>query len=159
MSAEFERIVRIKPAFDCEVIQPCVHGSDTCGKVRGASHGRNAATLFMTLRSEVAEVTLEVGTGWDRPETPARYRLTDGPRPGCVAFHSSMPQYEGHEPQGSTCDLWSACYGSTAFTLADEPTRLLVCEGSDAVWVWLEAQYRETFGALAASGDWKAGAR
>ena len=145
--SEFERIVRIKPAYDCEVIQPCVLGSAQCGTTPGRGHGRHNATLLMTVRDAVAEVTLEVGTGWDRPETPLHFRRDGGPHPGCVSFHSSMPQYEGHEPQGSTCDLWPTCYANTGFTMADEPTRLLVCEGSDAVWAWLESQHRETFAA------------
>lgn len=145
---DFERIVRVKPAYDCLVVQPCVHGSDRCGTDPGANHGRHNAELHMVLRSSVAEVLLVVGTGWELPETPAQFRLSDCPRGQFVDFHSSMPQYDGHEPQASSCDLWPVCYGNAGYTMADEPTKLLVSKGSDAVWEWLEATYRQRFEAV-----------
>ena len=147
MSATFERIVRVKPAFDCVVVQPCVHGSKDCGTVPGASHGRHNAELLMSLRSAVAEVVLVVNTGWELPQTPASVRLAGRDRPSgaFVEFHSSMPQYEGHEPEGSTCDLWPVCYGNAGYGISEKPTELLVSHGSDAVWEWLEATYREHF--------------
>lgn len=143
--SEFERIVTVKPAYDCLVVQPCVHGSTRCGSNPNYNHGRHNTEMLMTLRSPVAEVTLTVGTGWYLPETPANVRLDDRPSGRAVEFHSSMPQYGGHEPQGSTCDLWPVCYGNFGYTMADEPTALLVRKGSDAVWEWLESAYRDTF--------------
>lgn len=100
----------------------------------------------MMLRSPIAEVGLVVNTGWDLPDTPPMLRREIGP--AFVEFHSSMPRYEGHEPQGTTCDLWPVCYGDRGYTMADEPTALLVSSGSEAVWSWLEALHRESFDAL-----------
>lgn len=153
MTAVFERIVNVKPAYDCQVIQPCVHGSEACGTDPGANHGRHNAEMSMTLRTSDAEVTLHIGTGWELPETPAIVRTDDAPRGACVVFHSSMPQYEGHESRSKRCCQWPVCYSATGYLMADEPTAMLVREGSEAVWAWLESQYRETF------ADLKAGAR
>jgi hypothetical protein len=68
------------------------------------------------------------------------------PHPMCVEFHSAAPQYEGHDPRSGDCPRWTPCYINTGFTMADAPTELLVREGSDAVWQWLERQYVEAFG-------------
>lgn len=150
--SEFERIVTVTPAYDCLRVQPCVHGSSDCGTRPGASHGRHNAELRMLLRSPVAEVGLVVNTGWELPETPAGVRITRSPSGAYVEFHSSVPSYEGHEPQGSTCDLWPTCYGDLGYTMADEPVRLLVASGSDAVWEWLEAAHSERYSASVLGG-------
>jgi hypothetical protein len=141
--SEFERIVTVKPAYDCLMVQPCVHGSVECGTRPGASHGRHNAELRMLLRNPVAEVILVVNTGWDLPETPSSVRSDGGPRGAFVEFHYSVPSYEGHEPQATTCELWPACYGDVGYTMADEPARLLVVSGSDAVWEWLQAAHSD----------------
>lgn len=150
--SEFERIVTIKRAYDCLTVQPCVHGSTECGTRPGASHGRHNAQLHMALRNPVAEVILVVGTGWYLPETPLTIGRELSPRGAFVEFHSSVPSYEGQEPQGSTCDLWPTCYGDVGYLMADEPTKLLVASGSDAVWSWLEAAHRDRFSLVATGG-------
>lgn len=148
--SEFERIVTIKPAYDCLEVQPCVHGSADCGTRPGASHGRHNAQLHMTLRNSVAEVILVVGTGWYLPQTPVTVR--HDLRAAFVEFHSATPSYEGQDPQGTSCDLWPVCYGNVGYTMADEPAALLVSSGSDAVWQWLEATHGETFAAIKSAG-------
>lgn len=147
---ELERIVRIRPAYDCCVVQPCVHGSERCGVDPGANHGRHNAEMHLCLRGPAAEVILVVNTGWELPETPARFRHPENtPQPGLIEFHSANPMYDGQAPQGSRCELWPTCYGDTGYLMADEPTALLVAKGSDAVWEWLEAAHRERFGSVA----------
>jgi hypothetical protein len=146
----FERIVRIKPAYDCLLVQPCVHGSEKCGTVPGQGHGRHNAEMHLILRGPIAEVILALGTGWDHPETPREVSIRNHwetlPKGNFVEFHSSVPRYEGHEPQRSTCDTWSGeCYGDVGYTMSDEPADLLVRKGSDAAWEWLEATYLESF--------------
>lgn len=146
----FEREVRVRPAYDCLVVQPCVHGSNTCGVKPGQSHGRHNAEMHMVLRGHVAEVILVVGTGWDHPDTPQSASIRNHwdtlPNGRFVEFHSSVPRYEGHEPQGTRCERWPVCFGDVGYSMADVPARLLVVEGSDAVWAWLENAYRENFG-------------
>lgn len=160
MGDKFERIVTVRPAYDCLVVQPCVHGSAECGTRTGASHGRHNAELHMIVRGSLGEVVLVVSTGWDLPETPQHVRSSRHddyyPRGAYVDFHSPAPQYEGHEPQSTRCELWpDGCYGDAGYLMADEPTALLVRSGSDAVWEWLENTYREKF---APAADVEAGA-
>ncbi|MCV7354474.1 hypothetical protein [Mycolicibacterium fluoranthenivorans] len=150
MSA-LERLVTVQPAYDCIGVQPCVHGSDTCNPGTGRSHGRHNAELHMTVGGPDAEITLVIGTGWDLPSVPAHHRLARHdyyPRGRFVEFHTARPRYEGQdrrEPQpDGTCKSWSGCYLAGGYTMADEPTRLLVAKGSDAVWAWLENLYNET---------------
>jgi hypothetical protein len=148
MRDDLERIVSVVPAYDCIEVQPCVHGSDKCKPGSGGSHGRHNAELHMTLRGPDAEVSLVVGTGWDLPTVPEHQRvdrIINSPRGTCVEFHTAWPRYEGQpgsapHPDG-TCKNWAGCYSDRGFRLADEPTRLLVEKGSDAVWEWLESQY------------------
>lgn len=146
-----ERIVNVKPAYDCIGVQPCVHGSESCRPGTGGSHGRHNAELHMTVRGPDAEITLVVSTGWDLPTVPAHHRLTatrDYPRGAFVEMHTARPRYEDQdrrEPRlGDSCYGWAGCYVDSGYSMSDEPTRLLVEKGSDAAWEWLENLYNET---------------
>lgn len=147
-----EKIVYVRPAFDCLMIQPCVHGSDRCGTVPYASHGRHNAELHLTLRGATAELTLVINTGWYLSETPQYVRVSSEARGSRVEFHSAVPRYEGQELQQTKCDLWPAgCYGDAGYTMAEEPADLLMRKGSDAAWEWLETTYKESFPGAATS--------
>lgn len=154
-----ERVFNIQPAYDCIRVQPCVHGSDACKPGTGGSHGRHNAEMHLTVRGVDAEVTLVISTGWDLPTVPAYQRLTatrDYPRGAFVEFHTARPRYDGDEateprPDG-TCKDWPACYMDTGYSMADAPARLLVEQGSDAVWAWLENLYATTQAEMAAVG-------
>ena len=139
-----ERIVRVKPAYDCIGVQPCVHGSPTCKPGTGGSHGRHNAEMHFTVRGADAEVSLVIGTGWDLPTVPDHHTHR-GPTGRFVEFHTARPRYEGQdrrEPQpGDSCYGWPGCYVDSGYSMSDEPARLLVAAGSDAVWAWLEQQY------------------
>ena len=141
-----QRIVNVRPAYDCIGVQPCVHGSENCKSGTGRSHGRHNAELHLTVRGEDAEVSLVIGTGWDLPTVPERHhrdrRYPDGV---FVQTHTANPSYSGQHrlnPQpGGTCANWSSCYLNTGYSPADEPAALLVEKGLDAVWEWLENRY------------------
>jgi hypothetical protein len=146
--SELERIFSVRPAYDCIGVQPCVHGSKTCKPGAGGSHGRHNAEMHLTVRGPDAEVTLVIGTRWDLPTVPDRHTHR-GPVGSFVEIHTARPRYEGQEsyrePQpGDTCYDWGACYVDAGYLMADEPTRLLVEKGSDAMWEWLENLYNET---------------
>jgi hypothetical protein len=147
IDGELERIFYVRPAYDCIRVQPCVHGSENCIPGTGGSHGRHNAEMHLTVRGVDAEVTLVIFTGWDLPSVPD-YCQHGGPTGGGVEFHTARPRYEGQDggeprPDG-TCKDWAACYVDIGYSMSDEPTRLLVAEGSDAVWAWLENLHAET---------------
>ena len=147
-----ERIIKIRPAYDCIEVQPCVHGSKDCIPGTGGSHGRHNAELQMTVRGPDAEVTVVISTGWDHPATPDDVRIArrlDYPKGAFVEFHTAKPRYEGqesyHRPEpGDSCWGWPDCYLDTGYLMADTGAKLLVEKGSDAVWEWLENLYAET---------------
>lgn len=148
---ELERIFRVHPAYDCIGVQPCVHGSENCKPGTGGSHGRHNAEMHLTVRGPDAEVTLVISTGWDLPTVPAYQRISrrmDYPRGAFVELHTARPRYDGQDggkpPPDGTCKNWAACYVDTGYTMSDEPTALLVQEGSEAVWAWLETLYDTT---------------
>ena len=148
---ELERIFTVRPAYDCIGVQPCVHGSERCKPGTGGSHGRHNAEMHLTVRGVDAEVTLVISTGWDLPTVPAHQRIArrgEYPRGAFVEIHTARPCYDGHDrgeprPHG-TCTDWAGCHVSTGYTMADEPARLLVEKGSEAVWAWLETLYDTT---------------
>lgn len=146
-----ERIVTIHPAYDCIGVQPCVHGSATCIPGGNGSHGRHNAEMHMTVRGPDCEVSLAIGTGWDLPTVPKHQRCNrtmDYPVGRFVEFHTARPWYENQDRSNpradGTCKDWAACYMDAGYSMSDEPARLLVEKGSDAVWEWLENQHRET---------------
>jgi hypothetical protein len=143
-----ERIVKVRAAYDCIGVQPCVHGSERCIPGSGGSHGRNSAELYMTVRGPDAEISLAVNTGWDLPTVPDTARSSRSPSGMFVELHTARPRYEGQEgkpPQADgSCKDWDACYMDAGYTMSDTPTRLLVEKGSDAVWEWLEKLYYDT---------------
>lgn len=147
--SELQRIVRVRPAYDCIMVQPCVHGSPQCIAKPGWC-GRHVAELHMILRSQRAEVVLILGTGWNLPETPPAMRYStvhrDLPSGLAVEFHSADPQYDGHEARDGECDRWGTCYTDHGYSMSDQPAELLVRQGTDAVWEWLEWAYRDRFG-------------
>jgi hypothetical protein len=162
MSA-LERIVNVRPAYDCIGVQPCVFGSETCKPGTGGSHGRHNAELHMTVRGPDAEVTLAIGTGWDLPTIPEYQRINrhaDSPSGRFVEIHTARPRYEGQDggpPRADgTCENWDACYIDAGYTMSDEPTRLLVEKGSDATWEWLENLYGEVQADIAKAESWTA---
>lgn len=142
-----ERIFTVHPAYDCIGVQPCVKGSEACKPGSGGSHGRHNAEMHLTVRGPDAEISLVIGTGWDLPTVPDRHTHR-GPTGCFVEFHTARPQYEGQDvriPQsGDSCESWGACYVNSGYSMSDEPTLLLVEQGSDVVWAWLEALYVET---------------
>ena len=150
MNAKTERLVDIRPAYDCIRVQPCVHGNERCSSGdRGGNHGIHNAELHMKVRGPEAEIMLIVGTGWYLPVTP-KFNHDDMTNPigSFVSFHTARPRYEGQpsnavDPE-SHCKNWGQCYSDCGYLMAEEPAALLVEKGSDAVWEWLENQYNET---------------
>jgi hypothetical protein len=105
--------------------------------------------MRMHLGTENHEVVLTVNTGWYLPQTPNRFDRSSERMGSSVGWHSrhDMPETEAFMmsdpkkcPRG-----WEMCYADMAYILADEGALLLVTEGTDAVWAWLEELYNDRF--------------
>ena len=61
-----------------------------------------------------------------------------------IGYHSPKPMYEGQEAR--ECDvLGGKCYYDGSGLRAQEPFDILVSKGLDALWEYLEDDYRERF--------------
>lgn len=130
----FTTKVTFRPAFDCLLVQPCVHGSPTCKPGSGGSHGRGSVQMFFALTGPNGTVSLEIFTGWGIDATPPS--LWGQPGSACVALHSRGPRYDDHERR-MDCTHPEGCYYNVSYIMAEEPWRLLREQGEDAMWAWL----------------------
>jgi hypothetical protein len=70
----------------------------------------------------------------------------DAPMPWDLGWHSPVPRYEGQEPMSGECSvIQGECYYDGSGLNANKPFSILVHEGSDRLWEFLELYYRETF--------------
>lgn len=156
--SEFERWIEFSPAHDCILRQPCKFGSAACRPGEGGSHGRGAVTMHWYLRGERGVAQFMVFTGWHLPETaaklnepPMRLSPVTGrtwnpmePNPADVGYHSPRPLHGGEIRREDCRILDGPCYYDGSGLAADEPFRLLVEHGSDAVWDFLADYYHQT---------------
>jgi len=134
---QFERIIKIGPAFD----------------ERNKGKGIAACRMFMVLRGSKGCVVLLINTGWFLPCTREWKEMwiqksgldTWEPNGMAVSYCSPVPLHDWQEGRANCDWLGCTCYGDTGYSLADEPFELLLTKGSDAVFEWLTAYYHSTF--------------
>jgi hypothetical protein len=102
--------------------------------------------MFMAVLGHEAEVIFSVNTMWT--PHPVRAHSEVAPYGQEVVWHTAWPQEgqtekERREPNDkASCKDWKDCYQqSTGITYTNELMALLVTEGSDAVFKWLENEY------------------
>lgn len=118
-------------------------------------YGVHGVEIHFTLSGPEGAIIFRLFTNWMLPETcawwkergiDARREPDREPQDAGVIFHSGKPMYEGHEPSEDACTyLGRPCYQDIGFTMAKEPRDILIREGDEGVWTWLERQYRERF--------------
>jgi hypothetical protein len=147
---KFTRGITVRPAYDCTRVKPCVHGSEECSENPWRNHGVNNAELRLTMWTEDHEVSLTVNTGWYLPQTPLRSSGDSNNIGSSVVWHSRYDILDTEartEADPKRCPRgWETCYSDMAYILADEGALLLVTEGTEAVWAWLEDLYNDRFG-------------
>lgn len=134
----------INPAYDC-IVNPCKFGDDKCKPNRGGSHGRHGAELLLSVHDDIAELMLVMFTNWDTSVTPnVRSTHIIWYMPAYLNVHTSYPTDED-STKIANCNKWSECYNrSLLSSMADEPKRLLIEEGSDKCYEWLEDNFNMT---------------
>lgn len=139
------RHMNIVPAWDCILVQPCVHGVAKCKPGSGSSHGRHNAELYMSVQGRGAEVILGINTGWYLGDDFGSVGRAVGAIE--VTWHTSWPQEEQAEEDArmphtdGTCRNWDACYMQSSGTTGNQLFELLITKGSEPVYEWLEKQY------------------
>ena len=134
---QFERIVKITPAYD--------NRSKGCGT--------GACTMFMVLKGGKGCVTLSVSTGWhlrctmEWKETCIQKWGIESwePMGMAVSYCSYVKLHDWQEGREDCGWLGCTCYGESCYSCSDEPFELLLTKGSEAVFEWLTTFYHSTF--------------
>lgn len=145
---ELTKTVEITPAFDKRHSNP------------NKNYGIHCADLRFVLGNEFGYVQFVLYTNWYLPETIEEMRR-DGnktlvldkypftyfqaPMPADLGYHSPKPMYEGQT--ALDCDLLPGgkCYYDGSGLQANKVFEILVREGSEGVWKFLEKKHAELF--------------
>lgn len=140
---QLERRFEVSPAYD----------------KKAEGFGVGAATMRWYVIGDKGAIQFVLSTGWYpdiiKPTTfmdwsdwgdltVRRMRPHDSPIPFDLGYHSLTPRYENQPPV--ECQLLKGpCYYDGSGLNANKPFSILVHEGSDRLWEFLEGYYHETF--------------
>ena len=138
----FERMILFTPAFD--------HRDKNCG-----IHGME---MRFIVKGDVGAVQFLVFTNWQLPHVRKEFegRVDAGENlhpclfagsPADLGYHSPKPIYEGQSPLSDDCEiLGGKCYYDGSGLNAEEPFNILVTDGLEALWKFLENYHTTLFG-------------
>jgi len=132
----FKREVKFLPAFDKRSFSPKkdqgIHGVDMRFYLRG-DKGVVQFTLYTNWHLPTVDQT-----GW--PDSIKK------PNPAHIGYHSLEAIYE-NQRSVDTCQLLpgNTCYSDVSYLMADRVFDILVAQGCDGLWKYLEDYYKETF--------------
>lgn len=155
MLENFERIVEILPAYD---------------KTK-EGYGIHGAELRMVLKGQQGAVQFVLYTNWQLPhveqnlikkvlkdaiseEAPSevikqvrtKLNVYFLPMPADLGYHSKTPHYEGQYLTSDCQYIEGGCYYDGSGLNAEPVYQILLTEGSDGVWKYLEQYHKEIFG-------------
>lgn len=147
--AKFEKIVEFYPAYDKRNADP------------NKNYGIGSVQILFALKKGNKAVQFLFGTNWFLPETieeylrignkgkTAPYDLTRGKQlhGWDVGYHSPKPTYKGHKPMKGKCRvLHGKCYYDGSTLRAVDNEEILIREGSEGIWKFLEKDWEARFG-------------
>ena len=104
------------------------------------------------LTGEKGTIQFVIYTNWQLPHVQAEHDAKHDdhflckPLPADIGYHSPVPQYEGQTKMDGPCEFVDGdCYYDGSSLSAEKGYGILVAEGGDAVWDWMEGWYKETF--------------
>lgn len=143
-----ERITKFLPAYDKR--NPDPH----------KNYGIHGAELLMVLKGDKGAVEFVVYTHWHLPHVQEELirnikdsldvRCSFVPMPSNLGYHSKEKRYYDQEMASETCGYCDGepCYCDGTSLGSEEAFKILVKEGSDGAWEFLEKYYIEIFGEL-----------
>lgn len=136
-----ERRTEVYPSWDKRSSDPKKNYGSHCCDIAFYLIGKRGAYQFKAF------------TGWFLPHLKAEGKhltsLSDYPMGYDVGYHAREPQYEGQSHMDGDCPIIGGkCYYDGSGLYGAEVGKILVSEGSEAVWKILEERYVERFGAL-----------
>lgn len=139
--SELTREIQFHPAYDKRHKDPAKNYGWGCARMRCILKGPKGAVQFVML------------TGWALPHCKAEYpdAFDDYPMASDLGYHSPEPMYEGQQSISEKCDILGCeCYYDGSTLNAEEPMRLLIEQGHEALWRYLEDYYRSRFDTVGA---------
>ena len=136
----FEKLVEFDPAYDERHTDP------------KKNYGLHCVTMRMVLKGPSGAVQFVLYTGWNLPhveeELRRKERFLSEPLPADIGYHSPMPMWEGQESIIEDCAYLDGrpCYYDGSGLMAQDAFNILVEQGGDGVWKYLEDYYHDTFG-------------
>ena len=143
-----ERRFEITPAWDKRSADPSKNYGIGCATMRFYVIGPDGAIQFVCMTGWyphiIKKTTFDDWSDW--AELRIRIQPHDAPLPSDLGYHSPIPRYEGQELMDGNCPILNGpCYYDGSGLNAMKPFSILVHEGSDRLWEFLEAYYHETF--------------
>lgn len=143
------------PPYDC-IRGLCANDGCPGGDLGGNSHGRGSAVYYWALRGEGLAVNWSYFADEHLPETIEALTHHVGwrdsfPVGGPRSYHAATRSHEW-EYQTEGCELLGLpCYSDSSYLAGKEGMALLLTEGNEAVWRWLEDYWRAMFESVLAA--------
>ncbi len=148
IKTKFERIVEFAPAYDKR------HGDSN------KNYGIASVRIWFVLKKGKKAVQFMFGTKWFLPETVDEYKrignkgktpptdLTQGKQIDGwdVGYHSPKPTYKGQTSREDCKYTGGKCYCDGSGLYAEKNEEILLREGSDGIWKFLEKEWNSRFG-------------
>lgn len=143
-----ERITKFLPAYDKRNPDPY------------KNYGIHGVELLMVLKGDKGAVEFVVYTHWHLPHVQEELihnvkdsldvRCSFVPMPSNLGYHSKEKRYYDQEIASEVCGYCDGkpCYCGGTSLGSEEVFKILVKEGSDGVWTFLEKYYYDIFGEL-----------
>lgn len=143
-----KRIVEMTPAYDKRNIDP------------SKSYGIHGVELRMVLKGNKGAVQFVLYTNWQLPHVTKEQdqkilnrrldlidlKVTYHPLPADLGYHSLKPHYEDQKPMADCPYLnGKPCYYDGSGLAAEHVYEILLKEGSEGVWKYLEDYYKCIF--------------
>lgn len=137
-------LIESEPAYDLRDPNP------------SKSYGIHGVNLRFLVVGPLGVVQFLLHTNWQLPHVereldsrPVDSRfphLSCRPVPADLGYHSPKPMYEGQTPRDNCTYLGGRpCYYDGSGLNARKPYEILVAEGLDPMWEFLEDDYKRTF--------------
>jgi hypothetical protein len=128
----FEKVIECDPAYDKR--------DDDSKK----NYGVGALMLRFILKSDKGAVQFVLNTGWYLPHV----QLTGEPMPWDLGYHSPVPMYDNQPIVTDECPYLDGkpCYYDGSSLNAEQVFEVMLREGIDSVWAFLEEYHHQRFG-------------
>jgi len=136
----------VEPAYDRRTEGYGQH----CAEMRWVVKGQSGAIQFLLYTGwypgMIPKTSWTDWSDWASLRVEKKSGCHDAPMPADLGYHSPTPRYEGQDRMSDECHiLGGPCYYDGSGLNAAKPFSILIHEGGEKLWEFLEAYYHETF--------------